>query len=238
MKKARQEAPKLSSLLLAANVWKCINNNGTLKTEPSSRNLSPEVSVKKEDLAKVPSDDLTVSYSNGSTVKSESIISLAKKLPPCVTVTEAIPDKGRTTFHLGSGMTITSQPVPDSRNNIDVTAENYASIRPMPSLKKMSSLKAKQEEASRKSKLKKRVNLGDEFSLDAVEDCENKELQNRLLQSRIEQERVEHKLKIKLLEKQLQAYTNQSNFWALKLKLLRNNQIENETPYCNGERFT
>lgn len=63
-------------------------------------------------------------------------------------------------------------------------------------------------------------------------------LNARLATQRLEQERKEHELRMKLLEKELQAHTHQSQYWSLKLKLLRagrDNVTLGISPATNGD---
>lgn len=267
LKRARQESPKLSSLLLAA---------------ANKRSPSRKVSGSKNGGVAHKNSSGSFPYNIPACTK---VLHLKKKNQPGITTTATtltvnaasgseipILPKG-----LASCLSITNIPNPISATNIaggnvgshgrDSVSPNdssiQASIKPMPSLKKMvpsklqtpginknTNMRGMRKSNTLSSKIRghnsaSSHNLSSGHNSNSLSnsnvlhctdslisathtdnDSDRNDIPDRLLNTklvtqRLELERREHELKIKLLEKELQAQTYQSQYWYLKLKLLR-----------------
>ncbi|XP_071540620.1 uncharacterized protein [Panulirus ornatus] len=268
LKRARQESPKLSSLLLAAANKRSPSRkvvgskNGGVAHKNSSGSFPYNIPactkvlhVKKKThpgSANTNATTLTVNAASGSEIPI-----LPKGLASCLSITN-IPNPICATSLVGGNVGSHAR---DSVSPNDSPVQ--ASIKPMPSLKKMVPSKIQTTgiskntnmRGSRKSNvLSSRVrghNSAPSHTLisghnsnslnnssivhctdslisptNTDNDSDRNEIPDRLLNTklvtqRLELERREHELKMKLLEKELQAQTYQSQYWYLKLKLLR-----------------
>lgn len=245
LKKARLDAPKLSSLLLAStwNNVSCVQENNPPVQYTAVHDCGLQTSLKPV-LAIKEEPDYNISSSTSTKVKN---INLDFNGVRSVLGTDSVHSnsngsvhKGLTTFRLGSGMTITSQSANPSFEEI----VKHTNIRPMPTLKKMGA-KIKLGDNSKKSKSKKMHHISSsisssiepEFAVDPLNNYDgsiaNQDLYRKLLMNRLQQEEVEHCLKVKALEKQVLAYAQQSNYWTLKIKHLKSGN--DSVPLMNGE---
>lgn len=229
IKKARLNAPKLSSLLLAS-AW---NNTQFDVAASESATIDPIVNVKDE-------PDYNISSSTSTKVKN---INLDYSNRSSVEV-DRTQNKNLTTFHLGSGMTITSQCT--TPPNLD-KMQTQPNIRPMPALKKMGARIKYEESVPKKLKTSKKIHSSSSISSSIEPELfpmsfsnENnspvcREVYKKLLNNRVEQEELEHRLRMKALEKQLHAYSQQTSYWSLKLKLLKSGK-DNSNSIVNGDQ--
>lgn len=275
LKRARQESPKLSSLLMAAankrSPSRKVNgskNGGAINKNNSGSFPYHIPACTKVMHVKKKNHPLTTTASMNVASASEIPI-LPKGLASCLSITN-IPNPGNATNHIGGNFGS------HARDSVSPgSSPIQASMKPMPSLKKMVPSKLQSQginknlnmRGSRKSsalssKLRSQnyvsshncVNSGHNTNIlnssDALHCIENlassltdndsdrNEIGERLLNTklatqRLELERREHEVKMKLLEKELQAQTYQSQYWYLKLKLLRSGR-ENATLNLGG----
>ena len=236
LKKARQESPKLSSLLMAGSKKNSKKINPAKTLGYSIPSCTKVMHVKKKNLS-------VNGNSNTATITPVSLLS--QGITSCVSVTN-VSNPNQTSINLGSGVTLTSQ------HNLDNNSllKNHTSIKPLPSLMKMAE-GLKTSKTQQKQWLNfSNTNLGDkndDFSNSVSTEQMNgfhpeekndevDNLQSQLLKQRIDFEQQEHKIKMKLLEKQLAVQNSQALYWSLKLKLLRSNRdiIDNHDFPING----
>ncbi|XP_018010620.1 uncharacterized protein LOC108668009 [Hyalella azteca] len=233
-KKARSDAPKLSSLLLGNNISAKVNGVKENTAELSYRgDNEPCIAVESDydissSTSAAKSRDVNLNGFNTHAILAADI--LPKIIPPGVSVTRIPSSKGLpTTFNLGSGMTITSQ-----------TSNASPVLKAMPSLKKINN-KIGTSRKFRSKNLNLPPRLDQEeisfSSYDANDDIQCKELHARLLSKRIEYEQAEHIMRMKMLEKQMNVYSQQANYWSLKLRLLKANKDTQDHMYVNGESY-
>lgn len=279
LKRARQESPKLSSLLLAAANKRSPsrkvngNKNGAVNKNSSSSFPYNIPTCTKVFNVKKKNHPFTSTSSMNAASASEIPI-LPKGLASCLSITN-IPNPISATNHIGGNFgSHTRDSASPSSSPIQ------ASIKPMPSLKKMvpnklqsssinksSNMRGSRKVSALSSKPRSHnsvsshncVNSGHNTnfvnSSDAVHCIDNiassftdnnsdrNEIAERLLNTklanqRLELERREHEVRMKLLEKELQAQTYQSQYWYLKLKLLcsgRENATLNLGGATNGD---
>lgn len=253
LKKARQDAPKLSSLLMAHSRISVVNQKTTEDvfcskiTDSVLAAARPAVEV-KEDI-----DCISSSTSCATKVKNISLNCLtvpskdhqhpnfSKIAKQSVSLTSVFSPKNLTTFHLGSGMTITSQsPNPPKIEQLG----RQASMRPMPTLKKMGG--KHHESHCKKVKSKKKhshscissTNELEEFPNsfgDVSDSFECKKLYTKLISQRLVLERREHEAKLLLVKRELSVYDQQSLYWSLKLQMLKAGRDSQDHPLTNGD---
>lgn len=238
LKKAQSEAPKLSSLLLA-------NRNNKTPSKQSTEimgNFSPPIldNTRGETDFNISSSTNVTRVNNTGYINQNSEIVKSEDLPAIipsgVSVTKIHNSKSlTTTFNLGSGMTITSQ------------TSNYHSlangVQPVSTTLKKANQKLDSTPKKRKRKntnnISPAVHQDDvPFSSSAIpDDVACRELYMKLMANRLEHEDAEHKARMELIEKQINLCSQQSSYWSLKMKFLKNNKDLTDMPMVNGDAF-
>ncbi|KAK3860925.1 hypothetical protein Pcinc_033054 [Petrolisthes cinctipes] len=243
LKRARQESPKLSSLLLAGPHKRSPSKKSGLgKSVTGTSHKSSNVVPGHYSLLEGNKTHHVKKKSQPMTMLNMAALSeipiLPKGLASCLSITN-IPNPVSAASQGRSSVSPSSPPI-------------STAMKPMPSLKKMV-LGKQQSSGSKNSNLRnsKKSNglssksrghrssyhnsLGADQSLtpraisptpvevesERIDQAMEHSLNARLATQRLELERKEHELRMKLLEKELQTHTHQSQYWSLKLKLLR-----------------
>lgn len=261
LKRARQESPKLSSLLLAGShkrtSSKKISKNGTGMGHKSSSSGSfpynlPTCTKVLQVKKKSHSGHNTSTAVNNNSFMTEIPI-LPKGLASCLSITN-IPNPVNIVNHVGGGFGSHSKDTA-----LSGSSPGQVSMKPMPSLKKMVPSKHQGSGSSKSSNVHRTHksssghstkvrghssnssshNVNSVNSVSALHCAEDmlspshtdtdndrsevseRQLSAKLATQRIEFERREHELKVRLLEKELENQRYQSQYWSLKLKLLR-----------------
>ncbi|KAK7083939.1 hypothetical protein SK128_028518 [Halocaridina rubra] len=279
LKKARQESPKLSSLLLSATRKNSSSRkNGKNRDRYTSSHKIPYnipectkiLPVKKK--SHVQNFNHSPSATDTSALGDFPVSILPKGLATCLSITN-IPNPVNIGNHINSNHSFQHKDGVFS----SLTSPLHNSMKPMPSLKKMVPSKYQSNGScktplSRSSKRSANAHLTRErdncsnsppidignssnplnsmqsmnnFLTSLGMSCDNskcdppeKVLSMKLTAQRLEFERQEHEMKMRLLEKELQSQAYQSQYWALKLKLLRSGRENNAfhlTGATNGD---
>lgn len=270
MKRARQESPKLSSLLLAGSnkrsSSKKFSKNGTGMVHKNNSSFPYNIPTCTKVL-QVKKKSHSVATNNNNASLSDIPI-LPKGLASCLSITN-IPNPVSVVNHVGGsfGSHARETALPSS-------PPGQTSMKPMPSLKKMVHSKHQGSGGSKSSSIHKTrkassghfsskvrghnshssshgVSLGHanntnsvnslsalhciddmlsqtDYDINDRSEFSERQSSAKLATQRIEFERREHELRIRLLEKELEVQRYQSQYWSLKLKLLRSGR-ENAT---------
>lgn len=242
LKKARQESPKLSSILLGdakKSSYSKSSDSSSSRTHYTIPNCTKVTHIKKK------------------TKKAMNPVSiLPKGLNSCVSIMN-IPNPNTTSsassaldlavnsdlhstgaISLGGGITIS----PQKSSPVDNASSSCSQMKPLPYLRKMLPGKGSKKGGSRP--LLSRIlpyydtnSSPSSLSADRLGegDPDRGLLEEKLLLQRLEFGSQEHALKMKVLEKQLQAYTNEAQFWALKTKLLKSGRDDALEKLVNGD---
>lgn len=234
LKKARQESPKLSSLLLAAAHKRSPGKKSSKSSGGSASKSSSSISNNSNNFPySIPSCTKVMhvkkkgqsgAASGSVNVSSQEIPILPKGLASCLSITN-IPNPSGV---LGNSSQESASPG---------TSPVQAALKPMPSLKKMvpskhqhgtaksSSMRSSRKSNGLSSKARGHTTApGPEHPPSPVlgeAESEERLLSSRLVTQRLQLEQREHELRMRLLEKELQAHTFQCQYWNLRLKLLR-----------------
>lgn len=231
LKRARQESPKLSSLLLA----------GPKKTKEKKIDLS-NIDKTGNFSFNIPSCTKIYNVKKNKSNTPLGIPILPKGLSSCLSITN-IPNP-----YPQIPTPVPSNTLPEpTLNSLSSSPDVNGQIKPLPNLKKL--LHNKNIIQSLGSKIHKSTNKNMLVNLDNDVDLSNgfsntdilnssklerligpasnggadldQSLNLRLQNQRLKFERIEHEAKMKLHEKQMQVKNYESQYWALKLKLLR-----------------
>lgn len=233
LKRARQESPKLSSLLLA----------GPKKTKEKKSNLSNLDKTGNFPFA-IPSCTKIYNVKKNKSNTPIDIPILPKGLSSCLSITNIPNPKPQITTSLPSN---THSEIISNSFSSSTFPDLNGEIKPISSLKKMlnernitQSLGCKTHKSTIKkisANLDNDINFSNGFSNTNLLNgsnlrklngsCTNgevdleKSVTLKLLNQRLKFERLEHEAKMNLHEKKMQVKNYESQYWALKLKLLR-----------------
>ncbi|XP_027230022.1 uncharacterized protein [Penaeus vannamei] len=266
LKKARQESPKLSSLLLAAANKRSPSKKSGGHKSSSGGSFPYNIPACTKVMHIKKKNHSSVSALNASS--NSEIPILPKGLASCLSITNIpnpISSNSHSGLSFGthgkelgspgsSPIQHSMKPMPSLKKM--VPGKHQSSGSGKSSMKKSNSLSSKNRGHSSNSS--QNVNSGHNLNLNhssvvqgnsglgsPTNSVENyaSELTDRLLNTklatqRLELERREHEIRMKLLEKELQAQTYQSQYWFLKLKMLksgRENASFNMAGATNGD---